>query len=175
MNKKIIIISASILVLMVASIIAYQMLSVRSHINVVESQQLNYFDGVNWLPFPIGTGTTIDLGNADMSAGSSSTFFVQGINNANRPVMYTMSITGGYAALKYAVTCNGVSNYAITDGGNFNEGLTVLVKNEAGQTSAIGITTIVDAGAEVTTGYPLNPITSVERGEVTDNTWITCA
>lgn len=175
MNKKVLGITLGLVLLLAVSVFAYQMLSVRSRINVVESQTLQYYEGGVWKNFPLGTGTTLNLGTADMPAGSTTTFYVQGINSANRPVMYTLIIDSAYEDLMYGVVCNGVSQYAIIGGGEFGEGLTVVVLNGAGLTSGLGMTTTINAGAEITTGYLINPITSISRGEVEDYDWETCA
>jgi len=176
-NKKILGITLGVVLLMTVSVVAYQMLIVRSHIGITESQTLQYQDEVGvWHDFPLNTGTTIDLGNAEIGAGDSSTFYVRGINPNNRPVMYTLVIDSAYLDLSYAVECQGNTQYAIVSGGTLGEGLTVVIKNTAVATSALGVTTIVDAGADLTEGFPLTPTTSVSRAEVDDSiTWITCA
>ena len=176
-NKKILGITLGVVLLMTVSVVAYQMLIVKSHIGITESQTLQYQDEVGvWHDFPLNTGTTIDLGNAEIGAGDSSTFYVRGINPNNRPVMYTLVIDSAYLDLSYAVECQGNTQYAIVSGGTLGEGLTVVIKNTAVATSALGVTTIVDAGADLTEGFPLTPTTSVSRAEVDDSiTWITCA
>lgn len=175
MNKKVLGITLGLVILMTVSVIAYQMLIVKSHINIVESQTLQYQDQTGWHNFPLNTGTTLDLGNANMNAGNASTFYVQGINPNNRPIMYTLLIDSNYSDLKYAVECQGITEYAILNGGAFGEGLTVAINNGADSTSALGITTIVDAGANITTGYPITPTTSVSRAEVDESiAWTTC-
>ena len=160
---------------MAVSVIAYQMLIVQSHINIVESQTLQYQDTTGWHDFPINTGTVINLGNANMGAGNASTFFVQGINPNNRPIMYTLVIDSSYPEVKYEVACQSGTKYKIISGGEFNQGLTLEINNGAGLTSGLGITTIIDAGADITTGYPITPTTSVARAEVDSvDGWTTC-
>lgn len=153
--------------LVTAGVIAYQMLIVRSHINIVESQTLQYQDETGWHDFPLNTGTTLDLGLANMSAGDYSTFYVRGINPNNRPIMYVLQIDSNYTDLQYAVRCQEPgTQYAVMSGGAFGEGLTVAIRNEADSTATLGIDTNIDAGASITTDYPITPTTSVSRMEV---------
>ena len=175
MNKKYAILTAlAVSVLLIGGVYAYQILSVTSHINSVESQQLYYFDGATWQDLPL---TATDLGLADMLAGSENPFIVKDKNNANRQLMITTTITNNNPDLKFLAVCqNAGTQYKIVSGGAWGEGLVIKLKVNANSEEAMSLNTIVSGDASVTTGYPINPVTAVERNEVdtaiTD--WTTC-
>ncbi|HLD90679.1 MAG TPA: hypothetical protein VI911_06680, partial [Patescibacteria group bacterium] len=94
MNKKLLMFGIPIVAIMlVGAVAAYTILLTTSHINIIENQDLQYYDGANWISFPLNTGGAIDLTATDIGAGDYEDFAIRGINPNKRNIQYTMVLT----------------------------------------------------------------------------------
>lgn len=175
MNKKIMI-PLFVVLGMVTFVVAYQILSLTSHIQIAESQQFYYSeDGTTWYEVPLAS---TDLGQATIPAGSLQPFLFKEKNNANRQIMTTATISNSDPMLKFSVTCfQPGTEYRIVSGGEFGQGLTLQSLIDGESEEAMYFNTIVSADATPTVTFSDNPITTIERNEVDTSItdWITCS
>lgn len=155
--------------------VALQLLTVQGNFGKTEGQQFEVSDDlVTWDSVDLSAGTYA-LENINISAGDYDDFFLNGTNNNKRPIQYTYSVLK-QENVTFDVACNSSTGveYAINDSDSTN--YIVKVKNPALSSANIGIRTIVDAGAPTDNGtYPAVRQYSIDRREVEDITWSTCA
>jgi len=171
MNKKLLMFGIPIVAIMlVGAVAAYTILLTTSHINIIENQDLQYYDGANWISFPLNTGGAIDLTATDIGAGDYEDFAIRGINPNKRNIQYTMVLTSPDTNVTTDFIC-------LTSGTQYWKDVvgtttTVKILNPAGATSDGIIRTTVDAGAPLTTDVQVSTI--VDRFEPETIVWTTC-
>ncbi len=174
MNKKLLMFGLPVLAIgLVAAII---ILTTQAHINIIEGQVFEYRDWVTgaWTTLPLNTGIPYDFPDLDINAGDQETIEHRANNPNVRPIMYTMNTISPDPNVTVAFSClpesTGVEYYVV---GNETTNMTWFIRNSPGQTSYFGLTTIVDAGAPLTTNITIP--TTYDRAEVDPNiTWSVC-
>ena len=170
MNKKLLFGIPIMAIILVGAVAAYTILTTTSHINIVENQDIQYYNGTEWISFPLNTGAAVELDATDIGAGDYQDFAIRGINPNKREIQYTMVLTSPDTNVTTDFVCSttGIQYWKEIVGTT----TTIKLLNPAGATSDGIIRTTVDAGAPLTTDVQVSTV--VDRLEPEAISWITC-
>lgn len=109
MNKKILV--GGLLSIVVIAAVAFAtngfgLFTAKSHFNVQEGIQVQYWTGSEWLPLTV-TGDTFDLGQATILPGETNSFLVRAQNIASNGAIGLELNIGAIDGLSHDVSCYG--------------------------------------------------------------------
>lgn len=173
MNKKLLIIPGIALCL-IAGVLAYTFLTTQTHINIVESQQLRYWnwETLSYEVLPLNTGVVYNFPVQNLGAGVEYTIEFTAANPNNRAIQYDIVTTSPNENVTLEFVClqSGVEYFVVGQG---TQNMVLNMRNAPAMTSSFGIKEIVNAGAPLTTNVQI--VSTYDRLEVNNSiVWSIC-